>query len=68
MAGTVALFLVQQIDMDLTMPGFAAQVVVTHHAVEIEGLCSPGVALYRDHLGHLTQFLCHTVGHVGGDR
>ncbi len=41
----VALFFAHEIDLDVSLVGRAAQIVVTHEAVEVVGRCGAGVGL-----------------------
>ena len=66
--GAVALIFVQQVELDLGLPRLLAQVVVTHHAIEVERACGADVNLRVHYLGHLPQAVGNAVRHVRSDR
>ena len=65
MTAALALMLVQQLHLYLCLPGLSAQIVMTHHAVEIEGLGCTHIHLHRCHLWQLAYQVGHLVGPVG---
>ena len=67
-AAALAFLLVQQLHLDLGQPGVVAQIVVTHHAVEVERTRGAGIGLQCRDLGDLAQLLRHLARHVGGRR
>ena len=61
----LAVMLVHQLHLYLRLPRFPAQVVMAHHAVEIEGLGRTHVHLHRCHFRQLAHQVGHLVGPVG---
>ena len=69
MAGTLALLLVQELDLQLTLPGVGTQIVMPHHTVEVKGPRRAGVELDGGDLRlQAPQLLGHAMGQIGGYR
>lgn len=67
-AAALALVLVEEHDLDIPFPSPSSQVVVAHHAVEVEGGYGSDIGLQRRNLGYLAQGLGQAPGHVRRDR
>ena len=66
--GALTLFLVQQLDLNLRLPGVLAQIVMAHHAVKIIGPRRAHIGLQRRHLRHLAQIVGDQGRHIGCHR
>ena len=53
MTAAVALVLVLEHHQHVAFPGLFAQIVVAHHAIEVERLRGAGIGLHGNHLRHL---------------
>ena len=64
-AGTVTLVLVEQLYLDVALPGLAAQIVVPYQAIEVEGRGGADIGLQIGDLGDVADGLHRLVGEVG---
>jgi hypothetical protein len=62
--GAIPIVLVGQLHLKLAVPGIGAQIVMTHHAVEVEGAGGPGIELNGGDLGHAAQLVGHAMRQV----
>ena len=67
MAGSLAVVLIDQLYLNIALPGFIAQVIMPHKAIEIIGGGCTGVGLQSGDFRQLAQLLGHRLDHVGRD-
>ena len=65
MAAAFALILVHQQDLQLTVPGILAQVVMPNQAIEVEWLRGPCIGLHGRDFRHLEKLIRQSVSEVG---
>ena len=68
MRTAVAHGFVQQLNLDIALPGFLAQVIMAHQTVEVERRRRTGIGLNRGDFGKLQHFVGQGLHDVGGDR
>ena len=64
----LAFALIEQHDLDVALPGLAAQIVVAHQSIEVERRSGANVGLQGGDLRQLTKGVGETSGDIGGDR
>ena len=67
MARPFALALIEQLYLEIALPGLCSQVIVAHEAVEVVRRCRAGIALKRRDLGYIQRFCSQLLHDVGGD-